>query len=77
MDEPYLGLSPRIVKQIAGIIKQVNQEGIAVIFNEQNVQLSFGLSNHGYLLEGGRMVLSGTGEEMIHSEVIRRVYLGA
>jgi len=77
MDEPYLGLSPRIVKQIAEIIRRINQEGIAVIFNEQNVQLSFGLSHRGYLLEGGRVVLAGTGEEMIHSDVIRRVYLGA
>ena len=76
MDEPYLGLSPRVVKQIGEIIKRINQDGVAVIFNEQNVQLSFGLSNHGYLLEGGRVVLSGTGDEMIHSDVIRRVYLG-
>lgn len=76
MDEPYLGLAPRIVKQIADLIKRVNQEGITVIFNEQNVQLSFGLSHRGYLLEGGRVVLSGTGDEMIHSDVIRRVYLG-
>lgn len=77
MDEPYLGLAPRIVKQIAEMIKRVNQEGITVVFNEQNVQLSFGLSDRGYLLEGGRVVLSGTGDEMIHSDVIRRVYLGA
>ena len=77
MDEPYLGLSPRVVKQIGDIIKSINKDGIAVIFNEQNVQLSFGLSNQGYLLEGGRVVLSGTGDEMIHSDVIRRVYLGA
>jgi len=76
MDEPYLGLSPLIVKQIAEIIRLINQEGIAVVFNEQNVQLSFGLSDRGYLLEGGRVVLTGTGEEMIHSDVIRRVYLG-
>lgn len=76
MDEPYLGLAPRVVQQIAGIIKRINAEGIAVIFNEQNVHLSFGVSHHGYLLEGGRMVLSGTGEEMIHSDIIRRVYLG-
>lgn len=76
MDEPYLGLAPRIVTQIAEIIRRINQEGIAVIFNEQNVQLSFGLSDRGYLLEGGRVVLTGTGEEMIHSDVIRRVYLG-
>ncbi|MCT8973929.1 ABC transporter ATP-binding protein [Microbaculum marinisediminis] len=76
MDEPYLGLAPRVVKQIAGIIRRVNEEGIAVVFNEQNVKLSFGLSDRGYLLEGGRMVLSGTGEEMINSDVISRVYLG-
>lgn len=76
MDEPYLGLTPRIVQQIADIIRKVNAEGIAVIFNEQNVKLSFGISNHGYLLESGRVMLSGTGEEMMNSDVIRRVYLG-
>ncbi len=76
MDEPYLGLAPRIVTQIADIIRRINKEGIAVIFNEQNVQLSFGLSDRGYLLEGGRVVLTGTGDEMIGSDVIRRVYLG-
>jgi branched-chain amino acid transport system ATP-binding protein len=76
MDEPYLGLTPRIVQQIADIIRKVNGEGIAVIFNEQNVKLSFGISNHGYLLESGRVLLSGTGEEMMNSDVIRRVYLG-
>lgn len=76
MDEPYLGLTPRIVQQIADIIRKVNGEGIAVIFNEQNVKLSFGISNHGYLLESGRVMLSGSGEEMMKSDVIRRVYLG-
>lgn len=76
MDEPYLGLTPRIVQQIADIIRKVNGEGIAVIFNEQNVKLSFGISNHGYLLESGRVMLSGSGEEMMNSDVIRRVYLG-
>ncbi|OKO87821.1 hypothetical protein AC629_11730 [Bradyrhizobium sp. NAS80.1] len=76
MDEPYLGLAPKIVSQIAGIIQRINQEGISVVFNEQNVHLSFGVSHRGYLLESGRMMLTGTGEEMIHSDVIRRVYLG-
>lgn len=76
MDEPYLGLTPRIVQQIADIIRKVNAEGIAVIFNEQNVKLSFGISSHGYLLESGRVMLSGTGDEMMNSDVIRRVYLG-
>ncbi|WP_372921475.1 ABC transporter ATP-binding protein [Roseovarius sp.] len=76
MDEPYLGLSPKIVDEVVKIIRKVNSEGIAVLFNEQNVKLSFGVSNHGYLLEGGRMVLSGTGDEMMNSDVVRRVYLG-
>jgi len=76
MDEPYLGLSPKIVGEVVKIIRKVNSEGIAVLFNEQNVKLSFGVSHHGYLLEGGRMVLSGTGDEMIKSDVVRRVYLG-
>jgi branched-chain amino acid transport system ATP-binding protein len=76
MDEPYLGLAPRIVNQIASIIQRINQEGISVVFNEQNVHLSFGVSHRGYLLESGRMVLTGTGEEMINSDIIRRVYLG-
>lgn len=76
MDEPYLGLAPRIVQQIADIIRRINAEGISVIFNEQNVRLSFGLSHQGYLLESGRVVLSGTGDEMLNSDIVRRVYLG-
>jgi len=76
MDEPYLGLAPKIVDQIVQIIRKINSEGIAILFNEQNVKLSFGVSDHGYLLEGGRMVLSGTGDEMMNSDVVRRVYLG-
>jgi branched-chain amino acid transport system ATP-binding protein len=76
MDEPYLGLTPRIVQQIADIIRKVNSEGIAVVFNEQNVKLSFGISSYGYLLESGRVMLAGTGDEMMNSDVIRRVYLG-
>lgn len=76
MDEPYLGLTPRIVQQIIGIIKKVNEEGIAVIFNEQNVSLSYGISDYGYLLESGRVMLGGTGEEMMSSDIVRRVYLG-
>ena len=76
MYETNLGLAPKIVSQIASIIQRINQEGISVVFNEQNVHLSFGVSHRGYLLESGRMMLTGTGEEMIHSDVIRRVYLG-
>ncbi|WP_342364011.1 ABC transporter ATP-binding protein [Terrarubrum flagellatum] len=76
MDEPYLGLAPKVVHQVNNIIRRINSEGIAVIFNEQNVALSFRLAHRGYLLEGGRMMLTGTGDEMLRSDVVRRVYLG-
>lgn len=77
MDEPYLGLAPKIVHEVNDIIRRINAEGIAVIFNEQNVTLSFELAHRGYLLESGRVVLTGTGREMLESEIVRRVYLGA
>ena len=76
MDEPYLGLAPKVVLQINDIIRRINAEGIAVVFNEQNVNLSFALAHRGYLLESGRLMLSGTGQEMLSSDVVRRVYLG-
>jgi branched-chain amino acid transport system ATP-binding protein len=76
MDEPYLGLAPKVVLQINDIIRRINAEGIAVLFNEQNVNLSFALAHRGYLLESGRLMLSGTGQEMLRSDVVRRVYLG-
>jgi branched-chain amino acid transport system ATP-binding protein len=77
MDEPYLGLAPKVVQQINDIIRRINAEGIAVVFNEQNVNLSFELAHRGYLLESGRVMLGGTGREMLQSDIIRRVYLGA
>jgi branched-chain amino acid transport system ATP-binding protein len=76
MDEPYLGLAPKVVLQVNDIVRRINAEGIAVLFNEQNVPLSFQLAHRGYLLEGGRLMLTGTGREMLDSDIVRRVYLG-
>ncbi|MGE0723018.1 MAG: ABC transporter ATP-binding protein [Alphaproteobacteria bacterium] len=76
MDEPFLGLAPRIVTQIVEIIRRINAEGIAVLFNEQNVHLSFSNAHRGYLLESGRIVLSGAGVAMLEDEMVKRVYLG-
>jgi branched-chain amino acid transport system ATP-binding protein len=76
MDEPFLGLAPLIVDLIAGIIEQINASGILVLFNEQNVQLSLSISHRGYLLESGRIVLEGTGVEMLNHDMIKQVYLG-
>jgi branched-chain amino acid transport system ATP-binding protein len=76
IDEPFLGLSPKVVDEILAIVARVNREGVAVLFTEQNVQLALSVSNRGYLLESGRIVLEGSGREMLEHETVRRVYLG-
>jgi branched-chain amino acid transport system ATP-binding protein len=76
LDEPFLGLAPQVVDQVVDLIKLVNREGIAIMFNEQNVHLSFGNADRGYLLESGRVMLQGSGLEMLAHDVVRRVYLG-
>ena len=76
MDEPFLGLAPKIVKQIADITQKIRDRGISVLFNEQNAALSFEISDRGYLLESGRIVLEGTGTQMLNHDMVKQVYLG-
>jgi branched-chain amino acid transport system ATP-binding protein len=76
IDEPFLGLAPNVVDEILAIVQRINQEGVAVLFTEQNVQLALSVSHRGYLLESGRIVLEGSGREMLEHETLRRVYLG-
>lgn len=76
MDEPFLGLSPAMVKNVYTIMKMVNERGVAILFNEQNAKTSFAMSHRGYLLEGGRVALSGSGEQMLEHPEVKRVYLG-
>ncbi len=76
IDEPFLGLSPLMVDEIRTVITRINADGVAILFNEQNVELALSLSHRGYLLESGRVVLTGTGEEMLGSDLVRTVYLG-
>ena len=76
MDEPFLGLTPRMVSEVVALIHRAQQEGIAVLFNEQNVSVSFGNSDRGYVLESGRIVAEGSGLGMLEDERVRRVYLG-
>jgi branched-chain amino acid transport system ATP-binding protein len=76
IDEPFLGLAPRVVTEILEIIRKVNAAGVTVLFIEQNVQLALGVSHRGYVLESGRMVVSGTAGEVLESDLVRKVYLG-
>jgi branched-chain amino acid transport system ATP-binding protein len=76
IDEPFLGLSPAAVDRILAVLQAANQEGVAVLFTEQNVQLALSVSHRGYVLESGRVALSGRSSEVLGHEMVRRVYLG-
>ena len=76
IDEPFLGLAPSVVDVIVDVIRAINEQGVSILFIEQNVQLALEVSHRGYLLESGRMILEGGSDEMLHDEELRRVYLG-
>jgi branched-chain amino acid transport system ATP-binding protein len=76
LDEPSLGLAPKIVQEIFAILVQVNRAGTTVMLVEQNTRQALALSRRGYVLENGRVVLTGTGGELLDNEHVRRAYLG-
>jgi branched-chain amino acid transport system ATP-binding protein len=76
LDEPSLGLSPLLVKNIFDIIREINAQGTTILLVEQNVYQSLRISHRGYVLETGRVVLSGTGEELLGNDHVRKAFLG-
>ena len=76
LDEPSMGLSPILVDQVFEIIKDINKDGTTVLLVEQNAGKSLAISDRAYVLENGKIVLSGTGEELASSEMVRKAYLG-
>ena len=76
LDEPSMGLSPLLVDQVFEIIKDNNKDGTTILLVEQNAGKSLAISNHAYVLENGKIVLSGTGAELMSSDMVREAYLG-
>ena len=76
LDEPSLGLSPLFVKNIFEIIKQINAQGTTILLVEQNVYQSLRISHRAYVLETGRVVLSGTGAELLETAHVKKAFLG-
>ena len=76
LDEPSLGLAPLVVKEIFRIIGEINQLGTTVLLVEQNTRQALALSRRGYVLENGRVVLEGSGAELLGNEHVKRAYLG-
>lgn len=77
LDEPSLGLAPIVVREMFEIIQTINREGITILLVEQNVQQSLKLANRAYVLENGRVVLSGAGSDLLTDQRVREAYLGA
>ena len=76
LDEPSLGLAPTVVETIFNIVQEINKQGVTILLVEQNAHLALQIANHGYVLETGTVVQTGTGTELLRSPEIRKAYLG-
>ncbi|MFJ4189161.1 ABC transporter ATP-binding protein [Kitasatospora sp. NPDC089509] len=76
LDEPSMGLSPLMMQKIMSTIVELKASGTTILLVEQNAQAALSLSDHGYVMETGRIVLSGTGADLLHDESVRKAYLG-
>ncbi len=76
LDEPSLGLAPLLVKEIFDIIKRIHREGMTVLLVEQNAFAALKIADYAYVLETGKVVLQGTGEELLQDERVKKAYLG-
>ncbi len=76
VDEPFLGLSPLVVKDLINIFRNIVEEGTSILFVEQNVRLALSMADRGYVLESGRLVISGNSKDLIDSEKVKKVFLG-
>ena len=77
MDEPSMGLSPLLVQEIFKIIKEINAQGIMVLLVEQNAKMALKAADRAYVLETGRIKLSGSARDLLHNDEVRKAYLGA
>ena len=76
MDEPSLGLAPLIVKDIFSIIREINKKGVTVLLIEQNANMALHTADIGYVLETGRITMSGSGDKLLADESVKAAYLG-
>ena len=76
MDEPSLGLAPLVVREIFRIIEEVNKKGVTILLIEQNANMALKTAHTGYVLETGRITMSGSGKELLTNESIKAAYLG-
>ena len=76
MDEPSMGLSPLLVKEVFAIIKEIHRAGITVLLNEQNARMALSIADRAYVLETGKISISGDAGELLNDERVKKAYLG-
>ena len=76
LDEPSMGLAPILVEQVFDIIQSLHKAGTTILLVEQNAQMALSIADRAYVLENGKVSLSGTGEELAQSEQVQKAYLG-
>lgn len=76
LDEPSLGLMPKLVTEVLSIITDIRQDGVTILLVEQNARKAFGICDRAYVLESGRIVLEGNADELRTNDMVRKVYLG-
>jgi branched-chain amino acid transport system ATP-binding protein len=76
LDEPSLGLGPKLVSEIFKVVQDINRNGVTVLLVEQNVYEALQISHRAYVLQTGRVVLEGKGEDLLKSDLVRQAYLG-
>jgi branched-chain amino acid transport system ATP-binding protein len=76
LDEPSMGLAPKIIEQILETIRAINQAGVTVLLVEQNAAMALAISHRGYVLETGKIILKGTSTELAGNDLVRQAYLG-
>ena len=76
LDEPSMGLAPIFIQEIFDIIQDIQKQGTTVLLIEQNANKALSIADRGYVLETGKVVLTGTGKELLASEEVRKAYLG-
>lgn len=76
MDEPSLGLAPLIVQDIFSIIREINRQGVTILLIEQNANMALRTADIGYVMETGRITMTGSGRQLLEDEQVRSAYLG-
>ena len=76
LDEPTIGLAPAVVDTICDIVETISRNGVEVLLVEQNAHIALELAAQAYVMENGRIVLEGSGKDLLHNDLVREAYLG-